>query len=69
MPAVVRALIAAWLDGDGAYVVKVSALEGVFHRGYRGPHTTMAKAALEMLPRTSAREIFETDRILMTAPC
>jgi NAD(P)-dependent dehydrogenase (short-subunit alcohol dehydrogenase family) len=52
------------------YVVNVSAMEGVFGRGYKGPghpHTNMAKAALNMLTRTSAREMFETDRILMTA--
>lgn len=52
------------------YVVNVSAMEGVFARGYKGPghpHTNMAKAALNMLTRTSAREMFETDRILMTA--
>ena len=53
-----------------AYVVNVSAMEGVFARGYKGkghPHTNMAKAALNMLTRTSAAEMFETDRILMTA--
>ncbi|MFW2514220.1 SDR family NAD(P)-dependent oxidoreductase [Demequina sp. SO4-13] len=53
-----------------AYVVNVSAMEGVFSRGYKGPghpHTNMAKAALNMLTRTSAREMFETDRILMTS--
>ncbi|WP_306364220.1 SDR family NAD(P)-dependent oxidoreductase [Nocardia sp. CC227C] len=52
------------------YVVNVSAMEGVFQRGYKGPghpHTNMAKAALNMLTRTSAREMFEADRILMTA--
>ncbi|NKY85183.1 SDR family NAD(P)-dependent oxidoreductase [Nocardia veterana] len=52
------------------YVVNVSAMEGVFSRGYKGPghpHTNMAKAALNMLTRTSAREMFESDRILMTA--
>jgi NAD(P)-dependent dehydrogenase (short-subunit alcohol dehydrogenase family) len=52
------------------YVVNVSAMEGQFGRGYKGPghpHTNMAKAALNMLTRTSAREMFETDRILMTA--
>ena len=52
------------------YVVNVSAMEGVFTRGYKGPghpHTNMAKAALNMLTRTSAREMFETDGILMTA--
>ena len=53
-----------------AYVVNVSAMEGVFGRGYKGPghpHTNMAKAAVNMLTRTSAREMFETDGILMTS--
>ena len=51
------------------YVVNVSAMEGVFSRGYKGPghpHTNMAKAALNMLTRTSATEML-TDGILMTA--
>jgi len=42
------------------YVVNVSAMEGVFGRGYKGPghpHTNMAKAALNMLTRTSAEEL------------
>ena len=53
-----------------AYIVNVSAMEGQFSRRYKGPghpHTNMAKAALNMLTRTSAGELFETDRILMTA--
>jgi NAD(P)-dependent dehydrogenase (short-subunit alcohol dehydrogenase family) len=52
------------------YVVNVSAMEGQFSRGYKGPghpHTNMAKAAVNMLTRTSAKELFETDRILMTS--
>ncbi len=52
------------------YVVNVSAMEGVFSRGYKGaghPHTNMAKAALNMLTRTSAQEMFESDGILMTS--
>lgn len=52
------------------YVVNVSAMEGVFSRGYKGaghPHTNMAKAALNMLTRTSAQEMLEADGILMTA--
>ena len=58
--------------GDAArgHVVNVSAMEGQFSRRYKGaghPHTNMAKAALNMLTRTSAGEMFETDRILMTA--
>ncbi len=51
------------------YIVNVSAMEGVFGRGYKGPghpHTNMAKAALNMLTRTSAPEML-TDGILMTA--
>ena len=53
-----------------AYVVNVSAMEGQFARGYKGPghpHTNMAKAALNMLTRTSAQEMFENDGILMTS--
>ncbi|GAA1912626.1 SDR family NAD(P)-dependent oxidoreductase [Streptantibioticus ferralitis] len=52
------------------YVVNVSAMEGQFSRGYKGaghPHTNMAKAALNMLTRTSAQEMLQTDGILMTA--
>ncbi|WP_237728344.1 SDR family NAD(P)-dependent oxidoreductase [Cellulomonas sp. APG4] len=51
------------------YIVNVSAMEGVFSRGYKGPghpHTNMSKAALNMLTRTSAAEML-TDGILMTA--
>jgi NAD(P)-dependent dehydrogenase (short-subunit alcohol dehydrogenase family) len=51
------------------YIVNVSAMEGVFSRGYKGPghpHTNMAKAAVNMLTRTSARELL-TDGILMTS--
>jgi NAD(P)-dependent dehydrogenase (short-subunit alcohol dehydrogenase family) len=53
-----------------SYVVNVSAMEGVFGRQYKGPghpHTNMAKAALNMLTRTSSREMFEADGILMTS--
>jgi NAD(P)-dependent dehydrogenase (short-subunit alcohol dehydrogenase family) len=52
------------------YVVNVSAMEGQFSRNYKGPghpHTNMTKAALNMLTRTSAQEMLETDAILMTA--
>ena len=51
------------------YVVNVSAMEGKFDRGYKGPghpHTNMAKAALNMLTRTSAGEM-RADGILMTS--
>ena len=52
-----------------SYVVNVSAMEGQFARGYKGPghpHTNMAKAALNMLTRTSATELL-SDGILMTS--
>jgi NAD(P)-dependent dehydrogenase (short-subunit alcohol dehydrogenase family) len=51
------------------YVVNVSAMEGQFGRGYKGaghPHTNMAKAALNMLTRTSAEDLF-TDGIVMAS--
>ncbi|MER6067239.1 SDR family NAD(P)-dependent oxidoreductase [Streptomyces sp. NPDC001792] len=53
-----------------AYVVNVSAMEGVFSRGYKGaghPNTNAAKAAMNMVTRTSAEEMFQTDGILMTS--
>ena len=71
-----RPQLAAAAHGSAArgagrsYVVNVSAMEGVFARGYKGPghpHTNMAKAAVNMLTRTSAREMFESDHILMTS--
>lgn len=52
------------------YVVNVSAMEGQFSRGYKGPghpHTNMAKAAMNMLTRTSAQEMLETSGILMSS--
>ncbi len=52
------------------YIVNVSAMEGQFSRAYKGPghpHTNMAKAALNMLTRTSAAEMLAQDGILMTA--
>jgi len=63
-----RAALAA-APARRTYVVNVSAMEGVFGRGYKGPghpHTNMAKAALNMLTRTSAGELFE-EGILMTS--
>ncbi|MGB8650662.1 MAG: SDR family NAD(P)-dependent oxidoreductase [Mycobacteriales bacterium] len=52
-----------------SYVVNVSAMEGQFSRRYKGaghPHTNMAKAALNMLTRTSADDML-AEGILMTA--
>lgn len=51
------------------FVVNMSAMEGQFSRiskGHRHPHTNMAKAALNMLTRTSGLE-YQMDRIYMTA--
>ncbi|WP_328552141.1 SDR family NAD(P)-dependent oxidoreductase [Streptomyces sp. NBC_00358] len=53
-----------------SYIVNVSAMEGVFGRGYKGaghPNTNAAKAAMNMVTRTSAQEMFQTDGILMTS--
>jgi NAD(P)-dependent dehydrogenase (short-subunit alcohol dehydrogenase family) len=63
-----RAALAA-SSARRTYVVNVSAIEGQFQRGYKGPghpHTNMAKAALNMLTRTSAHELL-SDGILMTS--
>jgi NAD(P)-dependent dehydrogenase (short-subunit alcohol dehydrogenase family) len=63
-----RALAAA--PARRRYIVNVSAMEGSFGRGYKGPghpHTNMAKAALNMLTRTAAQEMLDSDGILMTS--
>ncbi len=55
--------------GRAKHVVNVSAMEGVFSRGTktdRHPHTNMAKAALNMLTLTSARD-YVRDGIHMNA--
>ncbi len=67
-PAMAKA--AAQAASGRAYVVNVSAMEGVFSRGYKGaghPNTNAAKAAMNMVTRTSAQEMFEADKILMTS--
>ena len=47
-------------DGNGyySYIINVSAMEGKFYRKKTAahPHTNMAKAALNMMTRTSAQE-------------
>jgi NAD(P)-dependent dehydrogenase (short-subunit alcohol dehydrogenase family) len=63
-----RAVLAA-SAARRTYIVNVSAMEGQFNRGYKGPghpHTNMAKAALNMMTRTSAHEL-RSDGILMTS--
>lgn len=54
---------------DAAYIINVSAPEGRFDRFYKSPyhpHTNMAKAALNMMTRTSAEE-YAADGIYMTS--
>jgi NAD(P)-dependent dehydrogenase (short-subunit alcohol dehydrogenase family) len=51
------------------HIVNVSAMEGQFYRAYktdRHPHTNMAKAALNMMTRTSAAD-YATDGIHMNS--
>ena len=55
--------------GRAKHIVNVSAMEGIFSRGTktdRHPHTNMAKAALNMLTLTSARD-YVKDGIHMNA--
>jgi NAD(P)-dependent dehydrogenase (short-subunit alcohol dehydrogenase family) len=55
--------------GFDRHIVNVSAMEGVFSRGTktdRHPHTNMAKAALNMMTLTSARD-YVKDGIHMNA--
>ncbi len=45
------------------YIINVAALEGQFERSFksdRHPHTNMAKAALNMLTRTSAQDLLQS---------
>jgi NAD(P)-dependent dehydrogenase (short-subunit alcohol dehydrogenase family) len=53
----------------GAFIVNVSAMEGKFyrHKTPNHPHTNMAKAALNMMTRTSAADLAKSHRIYMTA--
>jgi NAD(P)-dependent dehydrogenase (short-subunit alcohol dehydrogenase family) len=51
------------------YIINVSAMEGKFYR-YKmpcHPHTNMAKAALNMLTRTSAEDLAKNHRIFMNS--
>jgi NAD(P)-dependent dehydrogenase (short-subunit alcohol dehydrogenase family) len=56
-------------DFERKFIVNVSAMEGQFNRKYKTvfhPHTNMAKAALNMLTRTSAND-FAKDHIYMNS--
>jgi len=51
------------------YIINVSAMEGKFYR-YKmpnHPHTNMAKAALNMLTRTSSEDLAKKSRIFMNS--
>jgi NAD(P)-dependent dehydrogenase (short-subunit alcohol dehydrogenase family) len=64
-PFVLTALLRPLMARDGArdkHVVNVSAMEGQFYRAHKTdkhPHTNMAKAALNMLTRTSAADLVQ----------
>eukprot|EP00033_Pygsuia_biforma_P000858 GCRY01000997.1.p1 GENE.GCRY01000997.1~~GCRY01000997.1.p1 ORF type:complete len:592 (+),score=204.23 GCRY01000997.1:155-1930(+) len=55
-------------DGRGKYIINVSAMEAKFYRfkSPNHPHTNMAKAALNMLTRTSAQD-YQSDGIFMNS--
>ena len=56
-------------DRPDRYIINVSAMEGKFYR-YKmpnHPHTNMAKAALNMLTRTSSEDLARRSRIYMNS--
>jgi len=56
-------------DRPDRYIINVSAMEGKFYR-YKmpnHPHTNMAKAALNMLTRTSSEDLATKSRIYMNS--
>ena len=56
-------------DRPDRYIINVSAMEGKFYR-YKTPnhpHTNMAKAALNMMTRTSAEDLAKNCRIFMNS--
>ena len=58
------------MKGDNpSWVINVSSMEGVFYREYKScyhPQTNMAKAALNMITRTCAKD-FAKDNIFMNS--
>ena len=61
-------MLAAEAEGEPKFVVNVSAMEGKFYR-YKTPnhpHTNMAKAALNMMTRTSA-DALKDEKIYMNS--
>ena len=62
-------IIASASPGREKHIVNVSAMEGQFYRNFkttRHPHTNMAKAALNMMTRTSAAD-YHADGIHMNS--
>eukprot|EP01127_Copromyxa_protea_P009115 TRINITY_DN2123_c0_g1_i1.p1 TRINITY_DN2123_c0_g1~~TRINITY_DN2123_c0_g1_i1.p1 ORF type:complete len:379 (-),score=82.68 TRINITY_DN2123_c0_g1_i1:30-1166(-) len=55
-------------SGDPGYIINVSSMEGKFSRNKQTthPHTNMAKAAMNMMTRTSSRD-FAEDHIYMNS--
>ena len=60
-------LVSTYLEPLGFDVTAVEGRFAVRNKTAGHPHTNMAKAALNMMTRTSSGEMFETDSILMTA--
>ncbi|ETO33166.1 oxidoreductase-like protein [Reticulomyxa filosa] len=54
---------------ETSFIINVSAMEGCFHHNKRGthPHTNMAKAALNMLTRTSGQQMAKDHNCYMTS--
>jgi NAD(P)-dependent dehydrogenase (short-subunit alcohol dehydrogenase family) len=56
-------------DREDRYIINVSAMEGKFYRYKMAnhPHTNMAKAALNMMTRTSSEDLAKKHRIFMNS--
>jgi NAD(P)-dependent dehydrogenase (short-subunit alcohol dehydrogenase family) len=56
-------------DREDRYIINVSAMEGKFYRYKMAnhPHTNMAKAALNMMTRTSSEDLAKSHRIFMNS--
>jgi NAD(P)-dependent dehydrogenase (short-subunit alcohol dehydrogenase family) len=56
-------------DREDRYIINVSAMEGKFYRYKMAnhPHTNMAKAAMNMMTRTSSEDLAKNHRIFMNS--
>ena len=72
-PSVINARLKTLMEASPEpmrFIVNVSAMEGQFYRTFKGdrhPHTNMAKAALNMLTRTSSEDLAKKHRIFMNS--